>query len=47
MTFTWISNSNYDIFEKLLGVPDYLIETPLAYENILIKFIYTKSNFCL
>lgn len=37
MTFTWISNSNYDIFEKLLGVPDYLIETPLAYENILIK----------
>lgn len=37
MTFTWISNSNYDIFEKLLGVPDYLIETPLAYEKILIK----------
>lgn len=37
MTFTWISNSKYDIFEKLLLVPDYLIETPLAYENILIK----------
>ena len=35
-TLTWVSDSNYDVFQDIFDVPDYLIETPLAYDGLLI-----------
>lgn len=36
-TIKWISNDQFDIFKDLLEIPDYLIETPLYFNDIYIK----------